>query len=291
MKRIMFGVVALSLTLAACGPSVSANAVQSAINAVQDEEMLAQIELASIKTQQAWTPIPTHTPFPTYTQPPTQNPAIVELTATPRPTDTPIPTSEPTATPQPTDTPVTTPEPDPISLDGAGDSVVDIEWPDSVGIMHIVGNAGSNYFGVRSYDATGDRAGSLVNTTDVYDGVVIFNTRESEITARLEIVASGNWSIAVLPLSGARVLEVPGVIEGVGDEIIVLTGSVPDLADVVGNAGGRYFGVKLRRSDGSSLGSIVNTTDPYDGTAIMDSDAAIIEVLSSEAWTIEITGR
>ena len=86
MKRIfVFGVVALSLTLAACGPS--------------DEEMLAQIELASMKTQQAWTPMPTQTayptsaPLPTYTSLPIQTPrptvdveatveAAVELTVT-----------------------------------------------------------------------------------------------------------------------------------------------------------------------------------------------------------------
>ena len=201
-------------------------------------------------------------------------------------TDTPAPTAA-----SETDTPAPTAAPDPISLEGAGDSVVDIEWPESVGIMHIVGNAGGNYFGVIPYDSTGGRMSSLVSTTDVYDGVVIFNTREGEKTLRLEIQASGNWNIDVLPLSGARVLEVPGVIEGVGDEIIVLTGSVPDLANIVGNAGGNYFGVIPYDSTGDRMSSLVNTYGSYDGTAIMDSGAAIIEVLSSEAWTIEITGR
>lgn len=113
MKRIMFGVVALSLTLAACGPS--------------NEELLTKIELASMKTQQAWTPIPTHTPFPTYTQPPTQTPAIVELTVIAEQTvivqetvlvvvtttSTATPIHSPTITPTPTRTPTATLTPTP----------------------------------------------------------------------------------------------------------------------------------------------------------------------------------
>lgn len=75
----------------------------------------------------------------------------------------------------------------------------------------------------------------MVNTTDPYDGIVPLDFMADEHAARFEVKAHGDWTIEILPLSTARVLVVPGSIDGKGDDVILLTGSKPDTAIIKGN--------------------------------------------------------
>jgi len=161
-----------------------------------------------------------------------------------------------------------------------------VDIPFEFGIIHIVGNAAGRFFAVENYGAGNERIGLLVNTTDPYDGVRPLDFRADEHTTRFQVQAVGNWTIEVLPITSARRLEVPGTIEGVGDDMIILLGGTPDLAKVKGNAGGRFFAV-TGWGDRSDL--LVNTTDPYDGTVIVSPDTVILEVEAIGEWSIEIT--
>jgi hypothetical protein len=109
---------------------------------------------------------------------------------------------------------------------------------------------------------------------------------QGEHTTRFEVTAVGDWTIDVLPLSSARALVVPGTITGKGDDIIVLSGAPPDLATVAGNSEARHFAV-LGHSSSSDL--LVNTTEPYQGTVILDPKTLVIEVKSTGDWEITIT--
>ncbi|MCL4257651.1 MAG: hypothetical protein KJZ53_03870, partial [Anaerolineales bacterium] len=60
----------------------------------------------------------------------------------------------------------------------------------------------------------------------------------------------------------------------------------PDLAVIEGNASSRYFGVF---SYGNDIDLLVNTTDPYSGTQIIDRSAIVIEVVADGAWSISIS--
>jgi len=218
-----------------------------------------------------------------------EKPAATEVSAeepaevpTEEPTDTPIP--EPTATP--TEPPSPTPPPEPIVLEGSGDSVVDLENPFDVAIAHIVGNAASVYFGVENYGADGESIDLLVNTTDPYNGIRPLDFREGEHTTRFEVTATGDWSITVMSLLEARQRSGPGTIEGVGDDVFVLTGETPDVSNIIGNAEGLYFGVMSYGEDSDLL---VNTTDPYEGTVIVDPSTFVIEVNATGPWTINIS--
>ena len=197
------------------------------------------------------------------------------VTLTPRPT----PTSTPTETPVPTL--------ETIVLSGSGDSVVDVDKPDMPAIVHIRGNAEGRYFGVRSLDASNESIELLVNTTDPYDGLRPLDFSVGEHTSRFEVSAVGAWTIEILPLASAPRLEVPGRYEGSGDSVVVLTGRTPDLAAIVGNASGRYFGVFGHGGPYRDL--LVNTTDPYDGTVLFDSDTAVLEIQAIGQWTITVS--
>jgi len=244
---------------------------------------------------------------------PTAAPEVADATATaavteavaptdaPAPTSTPepTPTVEPTATPMPTATPKPTAIPESVTLTGTGDSVVDAEgWQCQPGLVHITGNAGSNHFAVKNFDADGERLELLVNTTDPYDGVRPLDWMDDECTTRFQVKGGGDWSITLLPL--APILEVkrhwiglPGTYKGEGDDVIILTGAtnVPDLANISGNEGKYHFAVLAWTAKRGSDQLLINTVDPYEGTVILDPTTFAIEVKAVGAWTVEVTTK
>ena len=180
------------------------------------------------------------------------------------------------------------PEPEPIILSGSGDSIIDIEKSNISMVVHIIGNSSSSHFAVTSYNKNGERIELLVNTTEPYNGIRPLDLMSGEWTSRFEISASGDWIIEVLPLSSLRVLFVPGSIEGKDDEVFIVTGGIPDLAKINGNNSSNYFGV-LAYNGGRDL--LVNTTDPYDGTVMLNNKTIIIEVIAIDGWSIEINEK
>lgn len=203
-----------------------------------------------------------------------------------QPTDVPLPTDPPS----PTDPPPPTAPPEftfePITFTGSGDSVIAIEKNDDPTIIHITGNSSSSYFGVTTFGANGEQYDLLVNTTIPYDGILPLDFLDGETTTRIQITASGDWTIEILPLSSARQLIVPGGIQGTGDEVIFIIGS-PDIAAISGNAGSNYFGVLSYGLSGVDL--LVNTTDPYTGAVIVGSDVFVLQITATGEWAIEIT--
>jgi len=206
-------------------------------------------------------------------------------TNTPAPTNTPQPpnTPRPTSTPRPTNT--KTPIPQPIYLTGSGDTIIDFENTFQIAIVKINGNSASSHFAVINYGKNGDKYDLLVNTTDPYEGILPLDFHEDEHTTRFEVKAKGSWEITILPLSSARVLSVPGSVSGSGDDVILLIGSAPDIAIISGNSESRHFAVI---SYGSSKDLLVNTTDPYNGTVVLDKDTLILTINSESNWNIEV---
>jgi len=248
---------------------------------------VAQATEAARPTDTPLPPKPTDSPEATETPRPTNTPTDTPLpTNTPEPTDTAkaTETPRPTNTPKPTSTP--TPTPEPIIITGSGDSIVDIDKEDEPALIHIVGNSAGRHFAVTNYGIGGEKIDLLVNTTNPYDGIRPLDFSKDELTGRLEIKATGEWTIEVLPLTSAHTLSVPGAFEGVGDDVLILTGGTPDLATIIGNATSRHFAVI---SYGKRRDLLVNTTDPYDGTVILDRDTVILEITAEGSWSISVT--
>lgn len=203
---------------------------------------------------------------------------------TPIPTYTPTHTPEPTATPSP---PTATPEP--ISLVGTGDSVVNVDLDGGPRLVHITGNASARYFSVVSLDENNQEIDLLANETSAYDGIKPLDWFESEHTHRFEVKASGDWTITIYPLSEAKTLAVPGQLSGHGDDVIMLTGAPRDIAVINGNGDARYFSVTSWGPNGIDL--LVNTTDAYQGQVVLDREALYLEVAASGPWTIQVDSQ
>ncbi len=229
----------------------------------------------------------TPSPIPTIGQSITQ-PTQAAQTNVPLPTNSPAPTKppSPTDTPEPTLPPTEIPAP--LVYTGTGDSIVDVEKSYDAAIVHITGNDASNYFGVTSYDANNEVLDLLVNTTDPYDGVRPMDFMANQVTARFEVQASGPWTIEVSPFASVEKLIIPGEISGKGDYVFAIAGGTPDTAVITGNADSYYFGVTGYSTWPDML---VNTTDPYDGTVLLDSDTFVIVVQAVGDWTVKINTK
>ncbi|MBN1991338.1 MAG: hypothetical protein JW953_01445 [Anaerolineae bacterium] len=228
------------------------------------------------------TTTPPSTPSQSSRAPVIDRPVIPVSTPTPLPLSSPPPTGPPIAGPPPT----ATPAPQPIIFNGAGDLIQELnKWPGPA-IVHLTGNAGQRHFAVVTYNANGDTLDLLVNTADAYDGRTLIDYT-GEHTTRLEIDAEGDWTIEILPLTAATLLPVPGSIEGNGDDVLLLSGGVPDTAVVTGNASTRHFALTVF-GQGRMLDVPINTADPYDGQVLVNRQAQLLKFSAHGPWAISI---
>jgi hypothetical protein len=163
---------------------------------------------------------------------------------------------------------------------GSGDAVVDLATKTpAASVLRIVGNSASRYFGVQTVETVQ----SLVNTTDPYDGVRLLE-RDSAQSVALRVRATGPWLIEALTIA-----EIPSFdtsYTGDGDAVVRYTGN-GSTATIVGNAAGRYFGVRSISTHGNIR--LVNTTHPYSKTSSISTGPQFFEIQAVGSWTITIT--
>lgn len=214
-------------------------------------------------------------------------------TAQPSPTSTP----EPTATPEPTEAPPTathTPEPDPILLSGSGDSVVDLNKWDGAAIA-VIRYSGSSYFSVQNVDAGNNHIDLLVSEIGSFAGTVPIDFADDEDTKRFEITASGEWTIEVKPMAQANRFIAPGILTGVGPDVVIIQGTQPlDKLVIDALKANSHFSIwgYGRRRD-----LLVSETAPYSGTVLIAGSLAVDEknlaliIQATGPWSIEVATR
>lgn len=203
-------------------------------------------------------------------------PIAVELGVSYEPPST--TTLPPTTTTEPETTTTTVLEP--IVYSGSGDDVVTVSKPAQPMVAYIEGNASSRHFAVTSYDADGQSIELLVNTTDVYKGLVPIDLGSTQ-TTKLEIKATGKWKVEFRPLSTIESVSAPGEISGSGASVFLLEDGC-STAKITGNKAERHFAMILYGSLFPDL--LVNTTDVYSGTVMVDG-GGIVEVKAVGPWT------
>jgi len=283
-RKIVIIATAVTLFVCLCALVILIVANPTPPTAVTDNPAIA----AATATETAVI-LPTDAPTDTPTSIPTDTPtptAVPTDTATPRPTNTPRPTStpRPTVTPRPTNTP--TPTPAPLLIEGRGDSVIDLDRNGSPAILRFSHRGSGNVF-IYNYNAQGDRLDLLVNAVGDYDGAVAFDLFEREHTTRLQITARGSWTLEVDGIASARILTVPGQIEGNGDDVFLLTGQTPDLATVAHNGRRNFF----IYSYGQTRRLLVNAIGDYEGQVIVPSDAILVTVSGDGSWRIQVSAK
>lgn len=170
---------------------------------------------------------------------------------------------------------------------GSGDYVLTLEDVPDRYLLEVTGNAQSRYFGIIPYSLSGDRQLSIVGTTDVFHGRVY---EPSQQPVMLEISATGDWSVQVLPLSAARTVRKGETITGNGPDVIVIDPSAgePTTAAVTGNPQARFFSVVPYDADGGRLLSLVNSTDVYDGVVMLKKSPRLLCIEATGDWTITL---
>ena len=224
-----------------------------------------------------------------------QSDTVVAPTTTPRPTSTSQPTTKPkpTKTPKPKNTSVPTapPDPDPVTLTGKGDRIVDFDNPFDYAMVHITHKGTSNFI-VHNYDADGNMIDGLVNEIGNYDGVLPLDFNKGAHTSRFEVQADGEWFIEISSLSNTHHFDVPGKFDGKGDDVIALVGiasNPPDIATFI-HSGKSNF-IVHGFSDGSGEYGLVNEIGNYEGQSILERDTFLIIIKADGAWSVDVTTR
>lgn len=199
--------------------------------------------------------------------------------------DEPEPQPDPEPEPEPIE--FEWPAVDSVELAGNGDDVVLLEKPLEVfAAMRIDANSSSRYFGVKPVYLDGESGSSLVNTTDPFLGTVLLEGNRSNALGGFEVRATGDWTLTLTSISEVPLLESGETFLGSGGDLLRVkeTGGLTTL-DAVGNAEGRYFGLKPYGARSSSL---INTTDPYDGTVRVPSGTVLFEVTATGDWALTL---
>jgi hypothetical protein len=186
--------------------------------------------------------------------------------------------------PAPPTTTTTTTTP-PQQASGQSDSVVNITYPSSkAALLHATYQGDSNFV-VTGFDATGGQGELFVNTIGHYDGVRLMNVDTQSTPARLQVQASGPWSIAITAATGAPVATSPGHFDGIGDQAILVHGSAS--TGHFHNTGDANFVVNSYSASNRQL--LVNEIGAFDGMEIIPTGTILMEVQSNGGWSIDLS--
>ncbi|MBI2837349.1 MAG: IPT/TIG domain-containing protein [Acidobacteria bacterium] len=176
------------------------------------------------------------------------------------------------------------------SFSGSGDAIVDFTRPSTPAIVHITGDAGNDYFVIRSSTPGGGYdVDLLVDAAGPYDGIRPLDF-EGTHAGRFAVTAITAWTIDILPVSSAHSLPVPGSYAGIGDDVLALSGAMPDTATISGNAAGGNFAIDCYRAAGELIGRLVDTTNPFVGSVSVPHEAVYLVIEAVGPWSISTTG-
>ena len=169
-----------------------------------------------------------------------------------------------------------------LSYSGQGNQVVKLTKPAGPALLYAQGGVPGTAFKVEAFDGAGIDEYQGIDALGPYRGISPLDF-SWEPTVRLQVTATGPWSIEVRPLSTARVVGTPGTISGSGDEVFRVAGQAVT-AYIQGNASGGSFGVSSYDLAGDWRSNPVVTNAPYEGTVVL-AGPGLIEVAATGLWS------
>lgn len=173
-----------------------------------------------------------------------------------------------------------------VSKRGSGDSVVDLPTGARAGLVTAT-HTGDGNFVIKDLDAENRDVDLLVNTIGPYSGTTAwgFGLR-SKTSAKLEIAASGGWTIKLAPVGSAPVLGKQN--SGKGDAVCLWTGG-PTNWMIVNKGEGNFV---VRKNGKGLLGTdlLVNEIGNYDATKPVTAGPSVITINSDGDWAIATSG-
>jgi len=208
------------------------------------------------------------------------------------PTEVPAEPTKAEPTPTPTQlppTPTSVPVFEGQEYSGTGDDIIDLSDLPETPLLLTISHEGNANFIIQAYDADNNLKGLIVNTIGSYQGRRALNLF-GELPARLSVQADGSWSIKIDDISKAPTLDVPGIIEGKGDDIILLTGGKPDTISLSHQGQGNFI-VMAHKVGDLFPDLVVNEIGKYEGKNLIPTSTDIIEIQADGPWSMEITGK
>ena len=172
---------------------------------------------------------------------------------------------------------------------GTGSEVLRLRKRDrrEIWLVTLTHNGRSNFVVTPLEPGGGSRA-SIVNEIGRYQGTVLLNERTGDETAALRIEADGAWTVALRPLSMARVWSGDRV-TGHGDDVLALVPPSKGLTIVEMRHSGRAnFIVQAFRAD--DVEYLVNEIGTWRGEVPLPNGTGLITVDADGDWTFRKTG-
>jgi hypothetical protein len=174
----------------------------------------------------------------------------------------------------------------PFTVEGSGNDVISLSVPgDAPALLDLIHDGSSN-FSVVSREGNMEYIDLIVNEIGPYEGRRGLNLGwfGPEPARYLEIDADGNWNLTVRPISEARAMS--GSLTGHGDEVVRYVAGTPNSMHST-HDGSSNFAIVGHESDGSYGDLIVNEIGPYNGTDVIESGVAILEIEADGNWTLD----
>ncbi|MET4158440.1 TM2 domain-containing protein [Agromyces sp. PvR057] len=168
----------------------------------------------------------------------------------------------------------------PATQTGAGDTLITL--PATAGIVTATHDGSAN-FAISVLDAANGSTGELpVNTIGAYSGTTAYGFNSYSEPATLEVMADGNWSITISPVSSAPTL----ASSGTGDAVFLYDGGAAGLTAT--HSGSANFVIIEETADAFSMGLLVNEIGAYSGTVPLSAGPSAISVQADGSWTLAV---
>jgi hypothetical protein len=142
-------------------------------------------------------------------------------------------------------------------------------------------NAG--YIGVAGVNQSGETTMFAVNTTDQYSGTTLWAVQGDPVVA-FKVECAGGWSLAIRPLSDARVWEGADVV-GTGPDVLVLDQPVSGFMTVAIHATSNgHTGVNAYSESDSYL--LFNFVGPNQAETVLPAGVWIMSIDSDAPWSM-----
>lgn len=182
------------------------------------------------------------------------------------------------------------------SWSGTGYAILDFAPLNAPALVRVTG-AGAEHseLWISSYGINGGVVDEYVLDVSLpYEGIVPLNfdgTNAIRFIVRTSQVNA--WTVQILPLSAAHTLNVPGALTGNRDDVIVLTGGLPEWINILQNTYEGVFSLDAYDAEGDYLDRIVESWGPFYGTLPIPREAAILTVVNFDTespYTLTISG-
>ncbi len=168
----------------------------------------------------------------------------------------------------------------PVTETGTGDNLITLPAGAAAGIVTAT-HDGSGNFALSVLDATNESTGELlVNTIGAYSGTTVYGFNALGEGTTIQIMADGNWSLTISPVSAAPALAGGGV----GDAVFLYDGKAGKLTATHDGAGN--FVVMEETGKAFNFGLLVNEIGAYSGTVPLSAGPSALSVKADGNWTL-----